>query len=154
MVPTQQAILLCFDGSEPSRSAVLQAAKLFPGRETLILSAWQLADNQAASLTSMGGFAMAGDAVRELSEMFEQRARETAADGVALAVKAGLTAQPLVASAFGQSLWRAIDETAEARDVAVIVLGARGLSAIKSAVLGSVSHAVVQHSKRPVLVVR
>lgn len=154
VIPTQQAILICFDGSEPSRSAVRHAGAFFAGREALILTVWQLLGNEAISVTSMAGFAMTGDAVRELSEVFEQKAGETAAAGVELAVQAGLTAEPLVASAFGQSLWRVIDETANARDVAVTVMGARGLSAIKSAVLGSVSHAVVQHSERPVLVVR
>jgi nucleotide-binding universal stress UspA family protein len=153
-MPTHQTILICFDGSEPSRSAVRQAGAFFPGREALILTVWQLVGNEAVSVTAMAGFAMTGDAMRELSEIFEQQASETAAAGVELAVQAGLTAQPLVASAFGQSLWRVIYDTAEARDVAVIVMGARGLSAIKSAVLGSVSHAVVQHTERPVLVVR
>jgi nucleotide-binding universal stress UspA family protein len=35
----------------------------------------------------------------------------------------------------------------------VIVVGARGLSTVASALLGSVSNAVVHHCKRPVLVV-
>ena len=35
----------------------------------------------------------------------------------------------------------------------IIVLGARGLSTFKSLVLGSVSHGVVQHAHRPVLIV-
>ena len=38
-------------------------------------------------------------------------------------------------------------------DAGLIVLGARGLSTFESMLLGSVSHAVVQHAHRPVLVV-
>ena len=51
-------------------------------------------------------------------------------------------------------LWQAILDVAEQRDAAVIVLGSRGLSGIKSFVLGSVSSAVVHHATRPTLVVR
>ncbi len=38
-------------------------------------------------------------------------------------------------------------------DANVIVLGTRGLSGLKSVLLGSVSHAVLQHADRPVMVV-
>jgi nucleotide-binding universal stress UspA family protein len=40
------------------------------------------------------------------------------------------------------------------RDVDLIVVGSRGLGAVKGALLGSVSSAVVHHADRPVLVAR
>ena len=46
-----------------------------------------------------------------------------------------------------------IVESAQANDVALIVIGARGLSAFQSMILGSISHGVVQHATCPVLVV-
>jgi hypothetical protein len=38
-------------------------------------------------------------------------------------------------------------------DAEAIVLGRRGLTGVKSLLLGSVSHAVLQHADRPVVVV-
>jgi nucleotide-binding universal stress UspA family protein len=49
--------------------------------------------------------------------------------------------------------WQAICEAAEELDVSMIVLGARGLSRIPSALLGGVSAAVLVNAERPVLVV-
>ena len=47
-------------------------------------------------------------------------------------------------------LWRAICDEAEKLDAEPIVVGARGLSHVQSAFLGSVSSAVVVHAHRPV----
>jgi nucleotide-binding universal stress UspA family protein len=49
--------------------------------------------------------------------------------------------------------WRVICQVADDLDAELIVLGARGLGRVESALLGSVSAAVVHHAKRPVLVV-
>jgi len=48
----------------------------------------------------------------------------------------------------------AILEYAEKNGIDLIVIGSRGLGNIRSFVLGSVSHNVVQHAKIPVLVVK
>jgi nucleotide-binding universal stress UspA family protein len=61
----------------------------------------------------------------------EEAARASADDGVALARL----------------------EEAEADNADVIVMGSRGLTGVKSFLLGSVSHAVLQHADRPVVVV-
>jgi len=49
---------------------------------------------------------------------------------------------------------KAVLELARSRDVDLIVVGSRGLGAVKGALLGSVSSAIVHHADRPVLVAR
>ncbi len=51
------------------------------------------------------------------------------------------------------TIWGTILEQAADVDASAIVLGSRGLTGLKSLLLGSVSHAVIQHADRPVIVV-
>ena len=52
----------------------------------------------------------------------------------------------------GESVATTIDEIVEEIDAGLIVCGQRGRGAISSALLGSVSHALATHTKRPVLI--
>ena len=49
---------------------------------------------------------------------------------------------------------RAILDAAKAKGTDLIVVGSRGLGGVKGLLLGSVSNAVVQNSKVPVMVVK
>ena len=49
---------------------------------------------------------------------------------------------------------QAIVDTASDENAGLIVMGSRGLSDIEGLLLGSVTHKVLQHADRPVLVVR
>ena len=51
------------------------------------------------------------------------------------------------------TVWRAILDAAEEEDAGVLVLGSRGRSGVRSALLGSVSYGVAHHSTRPLLIV-
>ena len=70
-----------------------------------------------------------------------------------IAAEAGLVALPLVASGTLDGTFRTILHVADEQDAGVIVMGSRGLGGVRALFLGSVSHGVVQHSHRPVLVV-
>ena len=48
--------------------------------------------------------------------------------------------------------WAKIIEVADEIDAGLIVCGTRGRGAVRTALLGSVSHAVLTHSGRPVLI--
>ena len=85
-----------------------------------------------------------------LDEIAEDLAREKTGRGVALAQDAGFEATSRVARG---KAWRTICEVAAELGAEPIVVGARGLGRMESALLGGVSSAVVVHAKRPVLVV-
>jgi nucleotide-binding universal stress UspA family protein len=75
-----------------------------------------------------------------------------AEEGVHIAREAGLAAEPMAVEANGP-VWKTVTETADRNDATAIVMGSRGLTGLRSMLLGSVSSAVVHHSDRPVLVV-
>jgi nucleotide-binding universal stress UspA family protein len=139
-------ILLCYDGSAGSRRAVEQAASLFPGHAALVLHVWT-----PLAVTAFAYGAMMIPSVDEGE--IEEAAAKVAEEGAALANEHGLVAAPVVAEATYEGTWHAVVECATVHDAAVIAIGARGLSTFKSILLGSVSHGVVQHAARPVLVV-
>lgn len=139
-------ILLCFDGSDGSRLAVETAASLFPGRAVTILHVW--------TPLSVTAFAYGAMVIPDVDEGdFEQAAMTLAEQGASLANEGGLVATAEIAEATYEGTWHAIVENAKTHNTALIVIGARGLSTFQSVFLGSVSHGVVQHASRPVLVV-
>jgi nucleotide-binding universal stress UspA family protein len=71
---------------------------------------------------------------------------------VEIARSAGFEAEPLcVRSTDG--VWPTLVQLAEDRDVRAVVVGRRGLSAVGSVLLGSVSSGIAHHCRRPVLVI-
>jgi nucleotide-binding universal stress UspA family protein len=82
----------------------------------------------------------------------QDAALATAAEGAQHAAAAGLVATPLAASRDGDVAHTILAVAAEV-DADAIVMGTRGLNAVRSFLLGSVSHAVLHHADRAVLVV-
>jgi nucleotide-binding universal stress UspA family protein len=145
-------ILLCFDGSPDARAAVQSAGELFPGRSVTLLTVWQpFAEVAARTTIGFGIVPMAPDA-GEIDDASVKHAEQMAAEGVALAREAGLDATPL-AVALTSTTARAILAEADKLDASAIVMGSRGLTGFKSLLLGSVSHEVIQHADRTVVVV-
>jgi nucleotide-binding universal stress UspA family protein len=79
-------------------------------------------------------------------------AEQTAREGVELAQKLGLRAEPQTRSQT-TTTGRAILAEADKLDASAIVMGSRGLTGMKSRLLGSVSHEVIQHADRTIAVV-
>jgi len=89
----------------------------------------------------------------ELDQAAAEHGDRVAEEGAGIAQSAGLDAEPVVVKATGP-IWKAILETADRHHAATIVLGSRGLTGLRSILLGSVSNGVVHHAERPALVIR
>ena len=75
-----------------------------------------------------------------------------AEEGAGIARATGFDAVAVAAEAKGP-IWATVEQAAEQHDASAIVVGTRGLSGIKSLLLGSVSSGIVHHALRPTVVV-
>jgi nucleotide-binding universal stress UspA family protein len=145
-------LLIAYDGSADARAAVQHAAELFPGDRVTVLTVWTPFAEVIARSGAGAGLAPGLIDYEEIDEASEKSATERAAEGVELAKQAGLDSEPRVA-AQRTTTAEAILHEARGVDARVIVVGSRGLTGIKSFLLGSVSHAVLHHADRPVVVI-
>jgi nucleotide-binding universal stress UspA family protein len=150
--PEIAMILICYDGSDDARAAVSRAAALFPGRPATVLTVWEPFIEVVAH-TSLGfGMVAAAPDPEAIDQASDRRAEQVAHEGAELAKANGLAATP-VACAQASTTARAILAEAEKLGAQAIVMGSRGRTGVKSLLLGSVSHAVIQHADRAVVVV-
>jgi nucleotide-binding universal stress UspA family protein len=150
-------VLIGYDGSEFSRAAVRHASELFAGRPAVVATAWEpgLRKVPVALPGTMTVSLMAPDP--DTLEQIDREQREPAviiaADGAALARCVGLVAEPQAVPDHADVADTLIT-MARRRDVAVIVVGSRGISGLRRHLLGGVSRKLIKHSDRPVLVTR
>jgi len=145
-------ILIAYDGSSDSQSAIAGAGELLSGEPATVLTVWEPFIDVMARTGAGLGLAPGIVDFEEIDKAYEQSARERAAEGVEHAQRASLNAQPRT-RARHTTIAEAILAEADELGARAIILGTRGLTGIKSLWLGSVSHAVLQHADRPVIVV-
>jgi nucleotide-binding universal stress UspA family protein len=144
-------ILVCYDGSENAASAVRRAAALFPGARVTVLSVWE----RYLDLMARSGYGLALTATTDTTNFDDELRAEAegmAKRGAALATEAGLHASPRAAERTYTTTDTILDVAAETEAEAIVV-GSRGRGGLRSVLLGSVSHSLLQHASLPVVVV-
>ena len=144
-------ILIAYDGSTDAEAAIDHAAELFSGEQATVLCVWESFVDVMARTGGGLGF-VDGVNFEEIDSASQAGARERAEEGTRRAERAGLKAQPSVRVREATIAAAILAEAAEV-DARAIVMGTRGLTGVKSLLLGSVSHAVLQHADRAVVVV-
>jgi nucleotide-binding universal stress UspA family protein len=153
----QTSVLIAYDGSELSQRAIRSAGALLSGGRVVVLHVYEPIPPvipAAAAGPVVAPVPELGVAAGQAAGSAEQRALDVAREGVREAESVGLSATPEIVVAAGTSgVAEAIVETARNRDASLIVVGSHGRSALRAALLGSVSTAVLHRSQIPVLVV-
>jgi nucleotide-binding universal stress UspA family protein len=143
-------VLFCFDGSEGSRRALRAVVDLIQRPvDAVVLTVWEtLATRLARTGAFAAGSAVAGD---DLDVQEESYAKSVAEEGALRANEHGYKASAMVRESF-DGVPQAILETADELSARLIVCGQRGRGPVRSALLGSVSHSLASHARRPVLI--
>lgn len=150
-------ILVAYDGSADAHSAIDRVARLMPGATTTVLSVWEPYVNMLARTGALGMGMSVGSAgtyadAQRIDAANRERALEKATEGAGRATAAGLVAEARCEGREGD-VANTVLVVAAAVDADLVVVGTRGLGGVRSFLLGSVSHALVQHADRAVMVV-
>jgi nucleotide-binding universal stress UspA family protein len=150
-------VLIAYDGSEIARAAVGHAGDLFAGRPAVVATVYEpgLAAMPVGLPDTMGLGTLPPDpeTVEAVDRLQRDHASAVAAEGAELARSVGLAAE-------AQAVPDALDvadtliDIARERGAAVVVVGSHGISGLRTRLLGSVARKLIEHSDRPVLVVR
>ena len=142
----KRTIIVGVDGSDSSLDALRWARRQadLTGAELVAVTAWSYPTD--ASWVGIATY---------LPENFdgEQNAKDALAQSVDKALGADHAAGVRQKVVSGTAVEALLAE-AEATDVELLVVGERGYGPVRSALIGSVSHAVIHHAHCPVVVVR
>jgi nucleotide-binding universal stress UspA family protein len=152
----QTRLVICYDGSEGARHAVVECGRLFPGAHATIVYAWAPPYPIIVGGVGSGAAAAVSPELDTSSDMdlqlgehaqpLTQSAREEA-EGVGLRPEVDVRTS-------NHHVWRELLSAADAHDADLIVAGARGHGGVGALLLGSTAEALVHRSARPVLILR
>ena len=140
-------VLVCFDGTEHARHAIREGGRLLRGRRATVLYAWSTGPESTARF---GASAAWGAPESFASD--RAHAHGVAREGAELARRAGFDPTPLTAHG-ALPAWAIILGVARRTEADLIVLGSRGLTGVRSFILGSTSHHVVNLAHVATLVI-
>jgi nucleotide-binding universal stress UspA family protein len=141
-------LIPCYDRSEDAKHAIQRGGELLAARRALVLSVWL----PTAALGPLPAVTANTVNLAELDRAAAEAGDRLPEEGARIARfwpggRAGRRHGP-------RTVWHTIVETADRCDAAAIVMGSRGLTALRSILLGNVSGGVVHHANRPTLVPR
>lgn len=144
-------VMICYDGSDPAKHAIDEAGRLLGSGPAIVVHVYQslLAFTPGYPLA---GFSGGGEVSEALAQEAEAHAQTIADQGAELARAKGFDAEGQIVLT-SQPLWKEIVDAAKERDASAVIMGTRGLSPVRSALLGSVSNGVIHHCDRPILVI-
>lgn len=143
-----QKILVPFDGSEHAENALRSAISLLVGREASSQITVVYVQRPLSAFAGAGAIAYANINMDELLKEESEHIKKDAKDIIS---PTGIKFD---------AVFKAGDPATEICDIAetsnydLIVMGSRGLGLMTGLALGSVSHKVVQHTTKPVLIVK
>jgi nucleotide-binding universal stress UspA family protein len=143
-------VLFCYDGSDGSKAALAAVAELVAHpADAVVLTVWTPATILLARGGSLGTAYVPNEG--QIDEQEAAAAQRIADEGAEGARRRGYNASARIAEAT-ESVAKAIADVADEIDAGLIVCGQRGLGLMRSALLGSVSHAISARAQRPVLI--
>jgi len=145
-MPPPRPVLYCYDGSDGAKRALQVGGQLFPDGPGLVVAVWV---SVWSAVSAVAYAALPQAAAEEADRASEERARELAAEGADIV---GGDADRRAVRSEG-AVWETVLQLAEKTDARAIIVGSRGLTGLRSQLLGSVSHGLIHHSHRPVVVV-
>jgi nucleotide-binding universal stress UspA family protein len=117
--------------------------------DAVVLTVWETVETRLALAGAFAAGTTTGGAHLDGEE--ESNARSVAEEGALRASEHGYRASAMIKESF-EGIPKAILETADHLSVRLIVCGQRGRGALRSTLLGSVSHSLASHTRRPILI--
>ena len=143
-------VLFCFDGSDGSREAMRAAADLIDRPvDAVVLTVWETVATRLALAGAFAAGNTTGGAVLDAEE--ESFARSVAEEGALRARDHGYEASPMIRESF-EGIARAILETADRPLSTLDRMRPTRSGVLRSTLLGSVSHTLASHTRRPILI--
>lgn len=143
-------LLICYDASDRAKHAIEVAGRLFPGATATVLHVWEPVEHIVARYSVLAPYL--GEQVDEADAGAERDSHSVAQEGAELATQAGLQATA-ESTTLQVSVWQAVIETANQLEPDVVITGTRSLHGIQELLVGTLSHALLQHCHVPVLAI-
>ena len=117
--------------------------------DAVVLTVWETVATRLALAGAFAAGSTTGGADLDAEE--ESYARSVAEEGALRASEHGYKASPMIKESF-DGIPKAILEAADHLSARLIVCGQRGRGALRSTLLGSVSHTLASHTRHPILI--